>query len=635
MENVEEKKGSFVTSVATKGKHLVLQHVPIISWLPKYTKFDAVSDAVAGFTVGLTLMPQSIAYASLAGLSAQYGLYTAFMGSLVYTFFGTIKEVSIGPTSLMALLTFQFTEHLGVEFVILLSFLAGCVELLMGVLNAGFLVSFISAPVTSGFTSATSIIIIIAQLKGILGISYKSHGTIDAVRQLFVHLPNTRLWDAILGIACATFLLSLRKITSIPVGPKNPSLQTQKHRVIKKTLWFISIARNALIVLIASVIAYKFKSVGKTPFILSGQIKPGLPAFQLPPFSAQIGNVTYSFPEMCKELGSGIILIPIVAVLANVAIAKAFTTGASLNATQEMITLGLCNIFGSFVQAFPTCGAFTRSAVSNASGVRTPLMGLYSGTIILLALSFLTPYFYFIPRATLSAVLICAVMFMIEWEKALLLWRTSKRDFLLLLLTFLSCLLMGVEVGLLMGVAADIVYLLYLWARPNIDVEICKSPVGGEYLIVTPDIGLPYAAVDFLRTEVCRVGEIQGAGILPVAINFKNVKSFDFTTSMGIDSLLKDFEKRGQPLIFLNMKPQDVEMIHNANVKMMQYCHSEEELEDLLFGEKLDLGRCETMPILGSPCQDKSLFSNDDFNSKKENESDLELKHEEKINISS
>ncbi|GLG94259.1 Uncharacterized protein GBIM_01501, partial [Gryllus bimaculatus] len=444
----EEKKGSFVTSVATKGKHLVLQHVPIISWLPKYTKFDAVSDAVAGFTVGLTLMPQSIAYASLAGLSAQYGLYTAFMGSLVYTFFGTIKEVSIGPTSLMALLTFQFTEHLGVEFVILLSFLAGCVELLMGVLNAG-------------------------------------------------------------------------------------------------------------------------------------QIKPGLPAFQLPPFSAQIGNVTYSFPEMCKELGSGIILIPIVAVLANVAIAKAFST------------------------------------------------------IILLALSFLTPYFYFIPRATLSAVLICAVMFMIEWEKALLLWRTSKRDFLLLLLTFLSCLLMGVEVGLLMGVAADIVYLLYLWARPNIDVEICKSPVGGEYLIVTPDIGLPYAAVDFLRTEVCRVGEIQGAGILPLAINFKNVKSFDFTTSMGIDSLLKDFEKRGQPLIFLNMKPQDVEMIHNANVKMMQYCHSEEELEDLLFGEKLDLGRCETMPILGSPCQDKSLFSDDDFNSKKENESDLELKHEEKINISS
>ncbi|CAG2056069.1 unnamed protein product, partial [Timema podura] len=240
-------------SVTSKGKQLLLRHVSIFRWLPHYTKLDAVGDLVAGVTLGLTMMPQAIAYASLAGLSAQYGLYSSFMGGLVYMMFGTIKEVSIGITSLMALMTYEYTQDLPVEFVILLTFLSGCVQLMMGLLDLGILVDFISEPVTSGFTTATSLIIIVSQMKGLLGLRFKSNGFVDNVWQLFKHAGEAKLWDCVMG-----------------------------------------------------------------------QIKPGLPTFGLPPFSAQVGNTTYSFLGMCEKLGSGIIMVPVVGVLANVAIAKAF-----------------------------------------------------------------------------------------------------------------------------------------------------------------------------------------------------------------------------------------------------------------------------------------------------------------------
>ena len=174
-------------------------------------------------------------------------------------------------------------------------------------------------------------------------------------------------------------------------------------------------------------------------------------------------------------------------------------SGNSMDASQEMIALALCNLIGSTVSSMPTCGAFTRSAVSNASGVRTPMVGLYTGLIVLLALSFLTPFFYFIPRSTLAAVLICAVMFLIDFQIVGKLWRTSsklasvwaatappggfsndslvsERDLVTLVATFTACLLVGVEVGLVVGMALDMTRLLHVWARPGLNITIvCVS----------------------------------------------------------------------------------------------------------------------------------------------------------------
>ncbi|XP_069683415.1 sodium-independent sulfate anion transporter-like isoform X2 [Periplaneta americana] len=590
--------------LSTRIKTKVFRHVSILNWLPQYTVRDGIGDLIAGITVGLTLMPQSIAYASLAGLSPQFGLYSAFFGSYMYVIFGTIKEVSIGPTAVLSLLTYEFTHGLGIEYMVLLTFLVGCVELAMGFLNLGFLIDFISAPVTSGFTSAYSIIIIASQLKSLLGLrKFKTKGFVDNITKLTSHMYETRLWDTLLGVICIIFLLLLRKVKDIPVGPSESKNVTNRHKRIKKALWFISISRNAVIVLLSGIVAFCFEQYGSAPFILSGKIEPGLPAFNLPAFSVQEGNSTVTFPEMVSELGLSVLIIPVVAILANVAIAKSFATGPSLDATQEMLTLGICNIFGSCVRSMPTCGAFTRSAVSNASGVRTPMMGLYSGTLIVLALSLLTPYFYYIPRATLAAVLISAVVFMVDWEILLPLWRSNKRDLLLVVVTFVSCLMLGVEIGLLMGVLTNTFFLLYAWARPTISIVPCKTPEGGEYVMITPDIGLMYPAVNFFCTVLYKTGMNQGRGSLPVVINCMFFKGFDYTTALAMKVVHKTFQMRDQPLILLNVKPEIKYLLYNANVTMIPCCDSEEEIMEVLSGIRLDLAKSETMPLMGKGCE--------------------------------
>ena len=240
-----------------------------------------------------------------------------FTGSMVYVLFGSVKEVSIGPTSLMALLSIQYTTNKPVEFMIFMAFIAGIVELLMGIFKLGFLVDFIPIPVTSAFTSATSLIIISTQLKPWLGISFKSKGFIATILGLLNRLSDFSLGDFMIGGIGIVFLLLLRQINTIPLpehkkyGPK-----------IKKFLWYISISRNALVVLVSSVIAYNW--TGHVPFKLSGKVESGIPRIQIPQFTIEYDNKTMDFVDNLQEMGSGIILLPLVAVLANVAIAKSF-----------------------------------------------------------------------------------------------------------------------------------------------------------------------------------------------------------------------------------------------------------------------------------------------------------------------
>lgn len=193
-----------------KLKKLAVKRVPILGWITKYRKEDIIPDFIAGLTLGMTLIPQSIAYANLAGLPAHYGLYSSFLGKLLYVVFGTVREVSIGPTSLMSLLTLQYTMDKPVEFVILLTFVVGVVELLMGILKVGFVVDFISVPVTSAFTSAASLIIISSQLKSLVGIKYKSTNFYTSVYKFFEQIQEVQMGDLIVSVCCVIFLLVFR-----------------------------------------------------------------------------------------------------------------------------------------------------------------------------------------------------------------------------------------------------------------------------------------------------------------------------------------------------------------------------------------------------------------------------------------
>ncbi|XP_049799026.1 sodium-independent sulfate anion transporter-like [Schistocerca nitens] len=554
------------------------RRLPILGWLRGYSAGDALCDAMAGFTVGLTLIPQAIAYAALAGLSPQYGLYSAFAGSFVYIFFGTCREVNIGPTALLSLLTSTYTHDTSPDLAVLLCFLAGCVELLCGLLQLGFLVEFVSVPVVTGFTSAAALIIACSQVKGLLGLSIKGHNFADTVVAVFENIGSTRLWDAILSLFCITALLTLRKLKDLKF--KDTSSLTV--RIISKFIWCISTWRNAVIVIISTAVAYYVSENEKIPFILTGRIEPGLPTVTPPPFSTSFDNKTLSFGDMCSYLGSGLAVVPIVAILGNVAIAKAFSNGEMLDATQEMITLGLCNIVGSFFRSMPVNGSFSRSAVNNSSGVRTQMGGLYTGILVIMALSLLTPHFYYIPKATLSSVIICAVIFMIEVDILPSLWRSNKRDLIPLFVTFIACLWLGVEIGIVIGIAVDIAILLYFNARPRVTVEKLKCPPAGpEYLLVRPGAGLLFPAVDFLRDAVAKASANCAEENLPVVIDCQHVQHADFTAARGIRALAADLSRRGHHCVFHRLRPDVSDVL---GVTDTQCSSTEEELHTILQG---------------------------------------------------
>lgn len=287
------------------------RRLPILQWAPSYKTQMIFQDIVAGVTVGLTAIPQSIAYAVVAGLPPQYGLYSAFAGCFVYILFGSCKAVTIGPTAIMALMTEPYVSGYSPDFAVLSCFISGVVILLLGVLNLGFLVRFISSSVISGFTTAAAITIASGQVKSLLGLP--GHGTefVAAWMNFFKNWKHTRLWDTVLGVSAIIILLLLKELGS--------------HRGrFKLSAKYVSLSRNALIVFGGTLFAYILSIWDLEPFKLTGEIAKGFPPIGLPPFSTELNNQTIGFIEMVKELGSAPIAIPLISILETVTIATIF-----------------------------------------------------------------------------------------------------------------------------------------------------------------------------------------------------------------------------------------------------------------------------------------------------------------------
>lgn len=520
-------------------KEILVRRIPILRWLPLYTWGKLLQDILAGLTVGLTVIPQGIAYATVAGLPPQYGLYSSFMGCFVYLIFGSTKEVTVGPTAIMALLSQQHVAKLGNDIAVLICFLSGSVITAMGIFHLGFLVDFISMPVISGFSNAAAIIIAASQLGTLLGISGKSDSFVDSVIKIVDHVYQITLWDTVLGVVTMVMLVSLKNL------PGN-----KRGTVFQKMMWLACLARNAVVVVFGIILAFVLSSYELTPFKITGNITEGLPPFGLPPFSIVAGNNTYDFPQLIGELGGSIASIPLIAILESVAIAKAFAKGKTLDATQEMLAVGLCNVFGSFVRSMPTTGSFTRTAVNNASGVKSPMGGIITGLLVLLACGLLTSTFRFIPKATLAAVIIIAMYYMFEIEVFSVLWRTKRIDLIPLIVTMICCLAWSLEYGMIAGIVINLVLLLYFSARPGLLIE--ERVVDGiGILFVSPKQSLSFPAAEYLREQVMeRCDQVPDS--VPVVIEGRNVVRIDATVAKNLALLHNDLEARKQKLIFWN-----------------------------------------------------------------------------------
>ncbi|KAG5888753.1 hypothetical protein JTB14_021500 [Gonioctena quinquepunctata] len=540
---VRSPKGTTNNSSVRK---LVKKRLPILAWLPTYNLQTFSQDFLAGFTVSLTEIPQGIAYAIVAGLPSQYGLYSGFMGCFMYFVLGSCKDINIGPTAIMALMIQPYVATMGVAASVLMSFISGCIIFICGLLNLGFVVEFFSYPVIAGFTTAAALNIASSQIKSLLGIAGKSDTFLTAWISVFEHIKETRLPDFLLGFLTIIFLVIAKEIRRFGTLKIQPDW-TRRRNIFGISIFMFSLASNAIAVVFGSVLAYVCLENGHDFFKLTGTVPGGLPPFEPPPFHTNFNGTEYTFGDMIGKLGTVIIFCPLVAVLEHIAIAKAFTKGRTLDATQEMIALGFCNIMGSFVGSMPVTGSFTRTAVNNASGARTPTCGIITGIMVLLALGFLTTTFKYIPKSTLAGVILVAMYYLCDFQAFLLLWRTKKMDLIPLTVTLVCCLLINLESGILIGIATNIVFVLYSSARPKIEIE----ELSGDTYLVKIKSGLHFTASEFMRERILQNCTEEKTTVI---VDGEYMGNIDATVAKSFNVLRDELSMREQKVVFLNFK---------------------------------------------------------------------------------
>ncbi|XP_019080100.1 probable sulfate transporter 4.2 isoform X2 [Vitis vinifera] len=390
---------------------------------------------------------QAMSYARLAGLEPIYGLYSSFVPIFVYAIFGSSRQLAIGPVALVSLLVSNVlskivdsSDELYTELAILLALMVGIMECIMGLLRLGWLIRFISHSVISGFTTASAIVIALSQAKYFLGYDIDRTSKIVPLIKSIIAGADEFSWPPfVMGSIILAILLVMKHLGKT-----------------RKYLRFLRASGPLTGVVLGTVFVKIFHP---SSISVVGEIPQGLPKFSVPK----------SF-GYAKDLIPTALLITGVAILESVGIAKALAAknGYELDSNQELFGLGVANICGSFFSAYPTTGSFSRSAVNHESGAKTGLSGIVTGIIIGCALLFLTPLFTDIPQCALAAIVVSAVMGLVDYDEAIFLWRVDKKDFLLWTLTSTMTLFLGIEIGVLVGVGASLAFVIHESANPRL-----------------------------------------------------------------------------------------------------------------------------------------------------------------------
>ena len=416
--------------------------IPILNWLPDYKSEYLKDDFIAGVTVAVLLIPQGMAYALIAGLPPIYGLYAALTPQIIYAFLGTSRQLAVGPVAMDSLLVAAGLGALSIvdsnqyiQMAILLALTIGAIQFLLGLLKMGFIVNFLSKPVISGFTSAAAIIICINQLKHILGISISQSNKIHIFTSALMQSETPiNLHSLIIGIVSIILLILIKGWSS-----KIPS---------------------ALVIVVIGICWVTFTHQIQPSVAIVGKIPDGLPNFSFPPLKWKI----------IKELIPISLTIALVAFMEAISIAKSIQEKHKtyeINPNQELLALGASNMIGSFFQSYPTTGGFSRTAVNNEAGAKTGVAALISALIVAIILTFFTDWFYYLPKSVLGAIIIVAVIKLINYKYAIRLYKIRKDEFLVLLFTFIATLFIGITEGILFGIIFSFLLLIYRTSKPH------------------------------------------------------------------------------------------------------------------------------------------------------------------------
>jgi len=432
------------------------RYFPILTWARDYKGETFVNDLVAALIVTIMLIPQSLAYAMLAGLPPQIGLYASILPLIAYAIFGTSRTLAVGPVAILSLMTAAAAGKVAtagspeyVEAALILAFLSGAMLLGFGLLRMGFLANFLSHPVISGFITASGIIIAASQLKHILGITAHGHNLPVLIGSLIGHINAVNLPTFIIGSVSLAFLFWSR------AGLKQLLI---KAGIADKTAAIIARAGPVFAVTasIATVAAMGLDAQGVK---ILGNVPRSLPAIGLPGFSADIWG----------QLAGSAALIALIGFVESVSVAKTLAAKKRqrLDPNQELVALGAASLSAGVSSGYPVTGGLARSAVNFDAGAETPAAGAFTAVGIALATLFLTPFLFYLPQAVLAATIIVAVLSLVDFAYIVRVWRYSKTDFAAMAATIIVTLGFGVELGVITGVGLSLLLHLYNTSRPH------------------------------------------------------------------------------------------------------------------------------------------------------------------------
>ncbi|WP_026479615.1 SulP family inorganic anion transporter [Ahrensia sp. 13_GOM-1096m] len=463
--------------------------LPILKWGREYNRSALSNDLVAALIVTIMLIPQSLAYALLAGLPPEAGLYASIAPILLYAIFGTSRALAVGPVAVVSLMTAAALSHIveqgtmGYAVAALsLAALSGLILLGMGLFRLGFVANFLSHPVISGFITASGIIIAASQIKHILGVNADGHNLLELVISLGQHLSETNWITAIIGILATGFLFWVRKGLK-PVLQKM-GLSSGITGVLVKT-------GPVAVVVVTTLAVWGFNLADKGVKIV-GDVPQSLPPLTLPFFS----------PELLGQLLLPAFLISIIGFVESISVAQTLAAKRRqrIDPDQELIGLGAANIGASLTGGFPVTGGFSRSVVNFDAGAETPAAGAFTAVGLAIAALALTPLIYFLPKATLAATIIVAVLSLVDFSILKRSWNYSKADFSAVLTTILVTLGLGVEAGVSAGVGLSILLHLYKSSKPHI-AEVGQVPGTEHYRNILRHDVLTDSSIVTLRVD--------------------------------------------------------------------------------------------------------------------------------------
>lgn len=523
---------------------------PFLNWWPEVSKSTLRADLLAGLTGAIIVLPQGVAFAMIAGLPPIYGLYTAMVTPVIAALWGSSKHLISGPTTAISLVIFatvgQITGADGqtlepgsdafIQSALMITLLAGIFQLALGLGRMGTLINFVSHVVVVGFTAGAALLIMFNQLKHLLGLSVKSgKSLIQSMEIIIDNLAAVNFYA--LGVGMATFIFAL---LSKKFFPKIPNL-------------LVGLVLGSLLAFVLG-----GKSVG---LLMVGEVHGALPRFIVP----KIGIETFS------ALAQSAFAVAILGLIEAVAIARSIAakSGQEIDGNQEFIGQGLSNIVGGFFSCYAGSGSFTRSGVNYEAGAKTPMAAIFAAVLLLIIVLFIAPLIAYIPTAGMAGVIVLVGFNLIDLHFAKIVAKASKRQFIVLIITFFATLFLELEYAVFIGVLFSLIFYLQRTSTPNVAVmspdpddhhrrftylerkELKECP---QVKILRIDGSIFFGSIAHISSEIKRLTDEEAPHVKHLLILAKGINFIDVAGSEWLVQEARRWKEKGGGLYFTGLK---------------------------------------------------------------------------------